>query len=177
MTYNLYETVTTSLAAYGFYNVVLPFILIFSLVFLLLEVAGLFEIDNRDSVGRRLHAGFAFGFALMALGHQELMEWMLYLIPHATVWILGLFLFAVAIAFFIKPGEIGDTIRGIIALVTIMVIVLLAVYGIGGQTSSIEGSDLAQLIGSVLTPDIIAILVLVVVFWLLMKWLTSGKTK
>ena len=121
MTYNFYEVATTSLASYGFYNVLLPFILIFSLVFLLLEIANLFKIDDNDSVGRKLHAGFAFGFALMALGHQELMEWMLYLIPHATVWILGIFLFAVAIAFFIKPTEMGDTLRGIIALVTIIV--------------------------------------------------------
>ena len=176
MTYNFYEVATTSLASYGFYNVLLPFILIFSLVFLLLEIANLFKIDDNDSVGRKLHAGFAFGFALMALGHQELMKWMLYLIPHATVWILGIFLFAVAIAFFIKPTEIGDTLRGIIALVTIIVIVLLAVYGIGGQFS-VEGPGLEQFIGSILTPDIVAILVLIVVFWLLMKWLTSGETK
>ncbi|HIP66845.1 MAG TPA: hypothetical protein EYH09_01855 [Candidatus Nanopusillus sp.] len=178
MTYNFYEIATTSLSTYGFYNIILPFILIYSIVFLLLEAANLFKIDNDDSVGRKLHAGFAFGFTLMALAHQELMEWMVYLIPHATVWILGLFLFAIAIAFFIKPEEIGDTARGIIALVTIIVIVLLAVYGIRGSTSAsyLEGFGFAQFVGKIITPDIIAILVLVVVFWLLMKWLSSSET-
>jgi len=46
------------LSQYGFIDFVLPFLLIFSLVFMLLELSNLLKVSSDDAVGRKLSAYF-----------------------------------------------------------------------------------------------------------------------
>ena len=171
----VYDIVMEAFERYGILTVVLPFLLIFSLIFLLLEAGGVLKKDNNDVVGTRLHVAFAFGFALMAAAHQDVIAWIAFLVPSASVWILALFLFVVAMALFGGTRkDVPGWFRGIIFLVSFVVILVLAAYATSARSLQIGvAGDLANAILQYISADIIVLLVIVALFIVLVKWVTS----
>ncbi|MCC5447170.1 hypothetical protein [Candidatus Nanobsidianus stetteri] len=86
------------LSQYGFIDFVLPFLLIFSLVFMILELSNLLKVSPDDDVGRKLNALFSFGFALLSIYNQNLVRWLLSFIPSATIAIIGFTLIVIVLA-------------------------------------------------------------------------------
>ena len=167
----LYETAIQQFANIGVFSIFIPFILIYSLIFLLLESSGLLTKDNNDKTGKKLHALFSFGFALMAIAHQELIKWLLFLIPNATVFILALFLFAVAMALLVMPSKMQGYMKGFIYLIALLVIIILAAEGVGVSGSPV--SDIVTALHGVLT-DLIGIVVIIIMFFVLLWWIGKG---
>jgi len=98
------------LSQYGFIDFVLPFLLIFSLVFMILELSNLLKVSPDDTVGRKLNALFSFGFALLSIYNQNLVKWLLSFIPSATIVIIGFTLIVIVLA--ITNKKIPSWLRG-----------------------------------------------------------------
>jgi len=173
---SVYEITMKVFEEYGIFSIILPFLLIFSLIFLLLEAGNILKTDDKDILGTRLHIAFALGFALMALANQEIITWMMVLVPSASVWILALFLFTVAIAMFGgKRKEVPGWMRGVIFLVSFVVIIVLAAYAATYSLETGIGAEIANAVLQYISADIIVLLVIVALFIFLVKWLVSGK--
>lgn len=134
---NINQVFFQSLQQFGLLTFFLPFLLIYSLVFLATVSSGIFSEKNNpsDPIGRKIAAVFSFGFALVALGNIDLVGWLAKLIPNATIWILGLFLLALILALFNTkmPGWVG----GLIGLLTVVAFLVIAANAVTTVSSPI----------------------------------------
>ncbi|BBL45856.1 hypothetical protein MJ1_0714 [Nanobdella aerobiophila] len=169
---------TSLLSQYGIFDVILPFLLIFSIVFMVLELAGLLKTGPDDEVGRRLNALFALSFALLSIGNQNLIQWLLSFIPNASVAVLGFFLLAMVIS--ISNKKVPGFFRAILGLLVIGIILWLALNALeltpnaGG--SSISGA-LNYIISYLINSGLLAILIIFVLLGITIFWLVSPSKK
>jgi len=159
------------LEQYGFFSFILPFLLIFSLIFLLLEITNMFKRDENDIVGRRLNVLFSFGFALTAISNPDLANWLAYLIPNASIWILGIFLFILALGIAMSKIEMPRWLRGAISLIVIGAITVIAANALIGGTET-RGISLGPIDYSILSTAA-TILVIFAIIIAVIAWVTS----
>ncbi len=166
------STFMSYLNQYGFFSFILPFLLVFSLIYLLLEITGIFKTDENDIVGRKVNILFSFGFALTTLSNKDIVAWMSYLIPNATIWILGVFLFILSLGIAMAKITMPRWLRGAISLIVIGAIIVIAANAIlggsGGAGVSIGPIDYSTL--STLT----VLLVIFAILIAIIAWATSG---
>jgi len=125
------------LSQYGFIDFVLPFLLIFSLVFMLLELSNLLKVSPDDPVGRKLSALFSIGFALLSIYNQDLLKWLLSFIPNATIAVIGFSLLVIALA--LTNKKVPGGLRAFFAFLVVGIILWLAINSL-----SITGSSSAS---------------------------------
>jgi cbb3-type cytochrome oxidase subunit 3 len=170
------------LSQYGIINVVLPFLLIFSLVFMLLELSNLLKTSPDDDVGRKLSALFAFGFALLSLYNQNLIKWLVSFIPNATIIVIVFFLLAITLA--LTNKKVPGVLRAFFAFLIVGVILWLAINSLnitGSSTKSPLASLLLAEINSLMQSGILSSLLTVVIIFLflilIIMWAISGEKK
>lgn len=160
------ESFMSYLEQYGFFSFILPFLLIFSLIFLLLEITNVFKRSENDVIGRRVNIVFSFGFALTAIGNPDLMNWMIYLIPNATIWILGVFLFVLALGIAASQIEMPRWLRGAISLIVIGAITVIAANAVIGGAGGISVGPIDySIISTAATILIIFAIIIAVIAW------------
>jgi len=125
------------LSQFGFIDFVLPFLLIFSLVFMLLELSNLLKVSPDDPVGRKLSALFSIGFALLSIYNQDLLKWLLSFIPNATIAVIGFSLLVIALA--LTNKKVPGGLRAFFAFLVVGIILWLAINSL-----SITGSSSAS---------------------------------
>jgi len=158
------------LEQYGFFSFILPFLLIFSIIFLLLEITNVFKRDENDIIGRRINVVFSFGFALTSISNTEVISWLFYLIPNASIWILGIFLFILALGIASSKVEMPRWLRGAIALIIIGAITVIAANAALGEYGNIS---LGPIDYSILSTAA-AILIIFAIIIAVIAWVTSG---
>jgi len=165
------------LLQYGFIDFVLPFLLIFSLVFMILELSNLLKVSPDDDVGRKLNALFSFGFALLSIYNQNLVKWLLSFIPSATIVIIGFTLIVIVLA--ITNKKIPSWLRGFFALLVVGIILWLAInsLSIAGSASSPIASLLLFTLNYLMQSGILALLIMFVLIFLVIMWLAGGGEK
>jgi len=165
------------LSQYGFIDFVLPFLLIFSLVFMILELSNLLKVSPDDDVGRKLNALFSFGFALLSIYNQNLVKWLLSFIPSATIVIIGFTLIVIVLA--ITNKKIPSWLRGFFALLVVGIILWLAInsLSIAGSASSPIASLLLFTLNYLMQSGILALLIMFVLIFLVIMWLAGGGEK
>lgn len=170
MNYNrpqYFEDFSRIVENYGIVTFVLPFLLIFSIIFLLLEVTNLFKKDENDIVGRKIHTVLSFGFALTALGNRDVIYWISILIPNATIWVLGVFLLILVFGLIFRGSvRIPRTFRGALALIVISSIIVIAANALSGKAEISTGFIDYSLIASFSTVVIIFAIILAIIAWL-----------
>jgi len=121
---------------YGFLDFVLPFLLIFSLTFMILELSNLLKTSPDDDVGRKLNALFSLGFTLLSIYNQNLVKWLLLFIPKAGLSIIAFSLIVIALA--LTNKKIPSWLRAFFAFIVVGIILWLAAnsLSIAGPSSS-----------------------------------------
>jgi len=168
------------LSQYGFIDFVLPFLLIFSLVFMLLELSNLLKASPDDTVGRKLSALFSLGFALLSLYNQDLIIWLLSFIPKATLAIIGFSLLAIALVFTNK--KIPGGLRAFFAFLVVGIILWLAMNSLSiSGSSSAASSPLVSLLlyqlDYLMQSGMLALLVIFGLIFLVVIWVVGGDKK
>ncbi|MEM4461100.1 MAG: hypothetical protein QW038_00535 [Nanopusillaceae archaeon] len=152
---------------YGIFTFILPFLLIFSIIFLLLEITNLFKKGENDIVGRKIHTVLSFGFALTALGNRDVVYWISILIPNATIWVLGIFLLILVFGLIFKgKAQIPSAFRGALALIVISSIIVIAANALSKKAEISIGFIDYSLIASFSTVIIIFAIILALIAWL-----------
>jgi len=165
------------LSQYGFIDFVLPFLLIFSLVFMILELSNLLKVSPDDTVGRKLNALFSFGFALLSIYNQNLVKWLLSFIPSATIVIIGFTLIVIVLA--ITNKKIPSWLSGLFALLVVGIILWLAInsLSIAGSASSPIASLLLFTLNYLMQSGILALLIMFLLIFLVLMWIAGGGEK
>jgi cbb3-type cytochrome oxidase subunit 3 len=165
------------LSQYGFIDFVLPFLLIFSLVFMILELSNLLKVSPDDTVGRKLNALFSFGFALLSIYNQNLVKWLLSFIPSATIVIIGFTLIVIVLA--ITNKKIPSWLSGLFALLVVGIILWLAInsLSITGSASSPVVSLLSYTLNYLMQSGILALLIMFLLIFLVLMWIAGGGEK
>jgi len=167
------------LSQYGFIDFVLPFLLIFSLVFMILELSNLLKTSPDDNVGRKLNALFSLGFALLSIYNQNLVRWLLSFIPNATIAIIGFTLIVVVLT--ITNKKIPSWLRGLFALLVVGIILWLAINSLIIINPSAGSSQLTSLLSYTLNylmqSGILALLIVFLLIFLVLMWIAGGGEK
>jgi len=166
------------LSQYGLIDVVLPFLLIFSLVFMLLELSNLLKVSSDDAVGRKLSALFSFGFALLSIYNQNLVKWLLSFIPNATIAIIGFSLIIIILA--LTNKKVPGILRAFFAFLVVGIILWLAINSLS-ITGSTQSSPLTSLLSYELNylmqSGILSLLIIFGFIFLVIVALVGGENK
>jgi small-conductance mechanosensitive channel len=170
------------LSQYGLIDVVLPFLLIFSLVFMLLELSNLLKTSPDDAVGRKLSALFAFGFALLSLYNQNLIKWLVSFIPNVTIVIIVFFLLAITLA--LTNKKVPAVLRAFFAFLIIGIILWLSINSLNITGSSTKSpltyyllAEINSLMQSGTLSSLLTVLIIFMFLILVMMWAVSGGEK
>jgi hypothetical protein len=167
------------LSQYGFLDFVLPFLLIFSLVFMILELSNLLKVSPDDPVGRKLNALFSLGFALLSIYNQNLIKWLLSFIPSATIAIIGFTLIVIVLA--ITNKKIPGGLRAFFAFLVVGIILWLAINSLSITGSSASSSSLISLlsytINYLMQSGILALLIIFLLIFMVLMWVAGGGEK
>ena len=166
------------LSQYGFIDFVLPFLLIFSLVFMILELSNLLKTGPDDTVGRKLNALFSIGFALLSIYNQNLVKWLLSFIPSATIAIIGFTLIVIILA--LTNKKVTGILRAFFAFLVVGIILWLAINSLS-ITGSTQSSSLVSLLSYTLNylmqSGILALLIMFGFIFLVLMALVGGGKK
>jgi cbb3-type cytochrome oxidase subunit 3 len=167
------------LSQYGFIDFVLPFLLIFSLVFMILELSNLLKVSPDDTVGRKLNALFSLGFALLSIYNQDLLKWLLSFIPSATIAIIGFSLLVISLA--LTNKKVPGGLRAFFAFLVVGIILWLAVNSLSITGSSGSSSSLISLLSYTLNylmqSGILALLIIFLLIFIVLMWVAGGGEK
>jgi len=167
------------LSQYGFIDFVLPFLLIFSLVFMILELSNLLKVSPDDTVGRKLNALFSLGFALLSIYNQNLVRWLLSFIPSATIAIIGFTLIVIVLA--ITNKKVPGILRAFFAFLVVGIILWLAINSLSITGSSASSSSLISLLSYTLNylmqSGILALLIIFLLIFIVLMWIAGGGEK
>jgi small-conductance mechanosensitive channel len=170
------------LSQFGLIDVVLPFLLIFSLVFMLLELSNLLKTSPDDAVGRKLSALFAFGFALLSLYNQNLIKWLVSFIPNATIVIIVFFLLAITLA--LTNKKVPAVLRAFFAFLIIGIILWLSINSLNITGSSTKSPLTYYLLGEInylmqsgILSSLLTVLIIFIFLILVIMWAVSGGEK
>jgi len=170
------------LSQFGLIDVVLPFLLIFSLVFMLLELSNLLKTSPDDDVGRKLSALFAFGFSLLSLYNQNLIKWLVSFIPNATIVIIVFFLLAITLA--LTNKKVPGVLRAFFAFLIVGIILWLSINSLNITGSSTKSPLTYYLLGEInylmqsgILSSLLTVLIIFIFLILVIMWAVSGGEK
>jgi len=170
------------LSQYGLIDLVLPFLLIFSLVFMLLELSNLLKTSPDDVVGRKLSALFAFGFALLSLYNQNLIKWLVSFIPNVTIVIIAFFLLAITLA--LTNKKVPGVLRAFFAFLIVGIILWLSINSLNITGSSTKSpltyyllAEINSLMQSGTLSSLLTVLIIFIFLILVIMWAVSGGEK
>jgi cbb3-type cytochrome oxidase subunit 3 len=167
------------LSQYGFIDFVLPFLLIFSLVFMLLELSNLLKVSPDDPVGRKLSALFSLAFALLSIYNQDLLKWLLSFIPNATLAVIGFSLLVIALA--LTNKKVPSGLRAFFAFLVVGIMLWLAVNSLSIANPSAGSSPLVGLLSYTLDylmqSGMLALLIMFGIILLVIMWVAGGEKK
>ncbi|NAZ25963.1 MAG: hypothetical protein GU343_00265 [Nanoarchaeota archaeon] len=167
------------LSQYGFIDFVLPFLLIFSLVFMLLELSNLLKVSPDDPVGRKLSALFSLAFALLSIYNQDLIRWLLSFIPNATLAVIGFSLLVIALA--LTNKKVPSGLRAFFAFLVVGIMLWLAVNSLSIANPSAGSSPLVGLLSYTLDylmqSGMLALLIMFGFIFIVLMWVAGGEKK
>jgi small-conductance mechanosensitive channel len=129
--------VITFMDKVGVYDVVLPFLLVFTILFAVLErskVLGTDDVDGRKITKKNLNAMVAFVIGFLVVASTKLVAIINKSLANMTLILILVVMFFVLIAMFFKEGEdvvLQDPMRWILMVVILIAILLIFFDSIG----------------------------------------------
>ena len=153
----------------GVFDVVLPFLLIFTVVFALLErtkVFGIEKIEGKDYTKKNLNSAAAFVIAFLVVASSELVEVITKVSSQFVVLLFLIVLFLLLVGSFLKEEPHGVFLEGggrttfmLIVFVGLLFIFLDALNLIDDIFGFFKGTDKGEVVGSVLLLIVIVIFI------------------
>ena len=166
----------------GIYDVILPFLLVFTIVFAILEKTKIFgteEIDKKKYPRKNLDAMVAFVIAFFVIASSQLVEVITTVSSQAVILLLLSILFLILVGSFAKEEEEGFFLKGG-GKTTFSVIMFVGIVGIFLNTIKTEEgqswlSFIMEFISTKWNTDWIASLILIGFIIGMMFFITSGS--
>ncbi len=153
----------------GVFDVVLPFLLIFTVVFALLErtkVFGVEKVEGKDYTKKNLNASAAFVIAFLVVASSELVEVITKVSSQFVVLLFLIVLFLLLVGSFFKEEPHGVFLEGgwrttfmLIVFVGLVFIFLDALNLTDKVFSFLKGTDKGEIVGSVLLLIVIVLFI------------------
>lgn len=166
------ESAMQFLRDFGFFNVVLPFLLIFAIVFAVLEKTRIFgtETVKGEKVPRRnIDAMVAFVIAFFFVAATNLVEVIQIFLPQITFILIVIICLMLLIGAFSVEGELkigrGLKIFLIIIVLIVILFLLLNVFGLLGPFFEL----IKELWGGPVLSTIIFLIIIAIVIWVVTK--------
>lgn len=163
------------LDAMGLTDVMLPFLLIFSIVFAVLNKAKIFGKDKKN-----IEVIVALVIALLVvIPHVtgayppggDVVEIMNNAIPHVSIVIIGIVMLLIMIGVFgVNIDLAGSSLGGIVALLAALI-----VFFIFGRSAGWFGGNLPPWLGFLNNPDTIALILVLLVFGVIVAFITGEE--
>src|SRR3989339_864020 len=144
----------------GVFDVVLPFLLVFTVVFALLErtkVFGIEKVEGKDYTKKNLNAAAAFVIAFLVVASSELVEVITKVSSQFVVLLFLIVLFLLLVGSFFQEKQEGVFLEGgwrttfmLIAFVGLIFIFLDALNLTEKVFGFLKGTDKGEIVGSVL---------------------------
>ena len=144
----------------GVFDVVLPFLLVFTVVFALLErtkVFGIEKIEGKDYTKKNLNSAAAFVIAFLVVASSNLVEIITKVSSQFVVLLFGIVLFLLLVGSFFKEESQGVFLEGgwkttfmIIVFLALVFIFLDALGLLQSTFDFLEGTSKGEFIGSVI---------------------------
>lgn len=166
----------------GVYDVVLPFLLVFTIVFAILEktkVLGLEEIEGKKYTRKNLNAMVAFVVSFLVIASSRLVEAILSISSNVVLLLLAAVFFLMLVGVFYKEGEPTALEGGwkkffmIIMFVGILLIFFNAIKTESGKTWLEVG---AKWIGTFWSAPAIASIILIIIIIIVIIFVTGERT-
>ena len=161
------------LDAMGLTDVMLPFLLIFSIVFAVLNKAKIFGKDKKN-----IDVIVALVIALLVVKPHvtgayppggDVVEIMNNAIPHVSIVIIGIVMLLIMIGVFgVNIDLAGSSLGGIVALLAALI-----VFFIFGKSAGWFGGNLPSWLGFLNNPDTLALIVVLLVFGIIVAFVTG----
>jgi preprotein translocase subunit SecG len=169
------------LEAFGFFNVVLPFLLVFTLIFAILEKTKILGVEDGKS-RKNLNAMLSFVFALFVVATKEIVLAIRGSLPQVALILIIVFCFLLLAGSFMKSGEFSfeDNRFWKVFLTIIMFIAVLLVFLNAVKTES--GESWLEVMGENITGTLFGsevwafILVVVIIIGAILFITLPGKS-
>ena len=155
----------------GVFDVVLPFLLVFTVVFALLErtkVFGIEKIEGKEYTKKNLNSAAAFVIAFLVIASSELVEIITKVSSQFVVLLFGIVLFLLLVGSFYKEEPHGVFLEGgwkttfmFIVFVVLVFIFLDALNLLGNISDFFKGTNRGEFVGSIL---LVALIVFFIVY-------------
>jgi hypothetical protein len=155
----------------GVFDVVLPFLLVFTVVFALLErtkVFGMEKIEGKEYTKKNLNSAAAFVIAFLVVASSELVEIITDVSSKFVVLLFGIVLFLLLVGSFFKEEPHGVFLEGgwkttfmVIVFIVLIFIFLDALNVLGDVFDFLQGTNRGELVGSVL---LMALIIMFIVY-------------
>ena len=161
----------------GLYDVVLPFLLVFTVVFGVLEktkVLGTVKVEDVIQPKKNLNAMIAFVVAFFVVASVELVEMITEVSAHVTLMILFIFFFLIMVGMLVNKDK-GFELEGVVAWIfygIAFVVLVLIFFGALGWLDKI-GEWLTEF----WTNEYVAAIVLLIIVVGFMAAITGGSKK
>jgi hypothetical protein len=164
----------------GLFDVLLPFLLIYVMVFAIMERTKIFGTEDYDGIKgqtkKNLNALFAFGIAFFAIASAKVVGAINNMIGPIMILLLLIVLFLMLISVFepdkAKDGytQFSDGVKGLIAAAVLIIIILIflnSIYTDAGQTwlEYVWGLATNRVDGGAVSAVILLIVVGGLIFW------------
>tara|TARA_Y100000310_G_scaffold115950_2_gene114558 strand:- start:613 stop:1170 length:558 start_codon:yes stop_codon:yes gene_type:complete len=156
----------------GVFDVVLPFLLVFTIVFALLEktkVFGTEKIEGKEYTKKNLNSAASFVIALLVVGSSRLVEIITAVSSQFVVLLFLIVLFLLLVGSFYKEEPHGVFLEGgwktafmLIVFVVLIFIFLDALGMIESIFSFLKGTDRGEIVGSALLMILIVLFIVYV---------------
>jgi hypothetical protein len=153
----------------GVFDVVLPFLLVFTVVFALFErtkVFGVEKIDGKEYTKKNLNSAAGFVIAFLVIASSELVEVITKVSSQFVVLLFLIVLFLLLVGSFFKEESHGVFLEGgwkttfmVVVFIGLAFIFLDALNLIDTVFSFLKGTDKGEIVGSVLLLGVIVLFV------------------
>lgn len=179
----MYESIISLLDKFGFFDIILPFILIYAVIYGILAKTQIlgnpFDQDlAKARFVRSLISLIAISVAFLTVGAINIITKLKIFIPYVVLYLISVFMLIVSVAAFYLPSEKVDEneykkYRKLILAISIIIFSILTLSSFGIITiGSIEEG-----LSNFLQSEIFALIFIMLIIFLAVYWLTKYESK
>jgi len=177
---DIYEGVISLLKSFGFFNIILPFLLIYALMFGILAKTQIlgdpFEKENeaRAKFVRSIISLISLSIAFLVVGAYNVVVKIQEFVPYAVLYILAVFMLLVSMSAFYLPtgGKIEEKefkkYRSVILALSIVIFSILTLLSLG----IVSLQSLQSGIGNLLNNEIVGVIIIFGFIIFVVYWMT-----
>jgi len=138
---------------------------------MLIRFSNLLSEGDRDVQGHRIEILFSFGFSLLALQNQHIMNALLNFVGQAALVILAFFLLALALAVYDK--DIPVWVKGTIYMLIMIFILYAAFSSFSTPSVAVNSIILETIFAYLIESGLLVVIIIFLILFLIIYWMTK----